>query len=180
VPHNVGAPTINFMALLFSRRFCRSAYDAETKPLRTQKSFSLSTQAAHFWGRLIMNHNQAYPNKVNAANSTTAIYNFAIWLMARRCLTKKAEPPPTRGVNRDSGTDRANGGWLRRLVRRRHSLSLLTIVSISIPSGYPIRQPKAANFPVIVITSAPLEMENETIIPITAPIPPNVAGKYFK
>jgi len=33
-------------------------------------------------------------------------------------LTKKAEPPPTRGVNRDSGTDSANGGWLRRLVRR--------------------------------------------------------------
>src|ERR1035437_693950 len=31
-------------------------------------------------------------------------------------LTKKAEPPPTRDVNRDSGTDRANGGWLRRLV----------------------------------------------------------------
>jgi hypothetical protein len=25
-------------------------------------------------------------------------------------LTKKAEPPPTRGVNRDSGTDSANGG----------------------------------------------------------------------
>jgi len=33
------------------------------------------------------------------------------------CLTKKAEPPPTRGVNRDSGTASANGGWLRRLVR---------------------------------------------------------------
>ena len=33
-------------------------------------------------------------------------------------LTKKAEPPPTRDVNRDSGTDSANGGWLRRLVRR--------------------------------------------------------------
>src|ERR1022692_1404405 len=33
-------------------------------------------------------------------------------------LMKKAEPPPTRGVNRESGTDRANGGWLRRLVRR--------------------------------------------------------------
>jgi len=44
-------------------------------------------------------------------------------------LTKKAEPPPTRDVNpvkvrgptglyaRDSGTDSANGGWLRRLVR---------------------------------------------------------------
>ena len=35
------------------------------------------------------------------------------------CLTKKAEPPPTRDVNRDSGTDSANGGWLRRLVRLR-------------------------------------------------------------
>ena len=33
-------------------------------------------------------------------------------------LTKKAEPPPTRDVNRDSGTESANGGWLRRLVRR--------------------------------------------------------------
>src|ERR1035438_4356057 len=33
-------------------------------------------------------------------------------------LTKKAEPPPTRGVNRDSGTASANGGWLRRLVRQ--------------------------------------------------------------
>jgi hypothetical protein len=31
--------------------------------------------------------------------------------------TIKAEPPPTRDVNRDSGTDSANGGWLRRLVR---------------------------------------------------------------
>jgi hypothetical protein len=34
-----------------------------------------------------------------------------------RCLTKKAEPPPNRDVNRDSGTASANGGWLRRLVR---------------------------------------------------------------
>jgi len=33
-------------------------------------------------------------------------------------LTKKAEPPPTRDVNRDSGTASANGGWLRRLVRQ--------------------------------------------------------------
>jgi hypothetical protein len=36
-----------------------------------------------------------------------------------RRLTKKAEPPPTCDVNRDSGTDSANGGWLRRLVRLR-------------------------------------------------------------
>src|SRR5665647_1116655 len=39
-------------------------------------------------------------------------------LIASRGLTKKAEPPPTRDVNRDSGTASANGGWLRRLVRR--------------------------------------------------------------
>ena len=32
----------------------------------------------------------------------------------RMMSTKKAEPPPTRDVNRDSGTDSANGGWLRR------------------------------------------------------------------
>jgi hypothetical protein len=30
-------------------------------------------------------------------------------------LTKKAEPPQARDVNRDSGTANANGGWLRRL-----------------------------------------------------------------
>jgi hypothetical protein len=35
-------------------------------------------------------------------------------------LTKKAEPPPTRDVNRDSGTDNAIGGWLQRLVRPRN------------------------------------------------------------
>src|SRR5208282_4435921 len=44
----------------------------------------------------------------------------------RECrLTKKAEPPPTRDVNRDSGTASANGGWLRRLVRlHRHGQSV--------------------------------------------------------
>ena len=40
-------------------------------------------------------------------------------------LTKKAEPPPTRDVNRDSGTASANGGWLRRLVRRIGHKSIL-------------------------------------------------------
>jgi hypothetical protein len=35
-------------------------------------------------------------------------------------LTKKAEPPPTRSVNRDSGTDNVIGGWLQRLVRPRN------------------------------------------------------------
>jgi hypothetical protein len=34
-------------------------------------------------------------------------------------LTKKAEPPPTRSGDRDSGTDNAIGGWLQRLVRHQ-------------------------------------------------------------
>jgi hypothetical protein len=55
------------------------------------------------------------------------MYWFSRLLGGRR-LTKKAEPPPTCDVNRDSGTDSAirlrseatdgqDGGWLRRLVR---------------------------------------------------------------
>ena len=51
-------------------------------------------------------------------------------MVCERCLTKKAEPPPTRDVNRDSGTDSGNGGWLRRLVRL-HSCSHLNVVKIS-------------------------------------------------
>src|SRR5258706_15771103 len=39
-------------------------------------------------------------------------------------LTKKAEPRRICDVNRDSGTDRANRRWLRRLVRRQWSQSL--------------------------------------------------------
>src|ERR1017187_1889693 len=46
-------------------------------------------------------------------------------------LTKKAEPPPTRGVNRDSGTDSANGGWLRRLVRHQRRAILNKIRPIN-------------------------------------------------
>jgi len=55
---------------------------------------------------------------VSAANAETHDRRKMMnTLMAQRGLTKKAEPPPTRDVNRDSGTASANGGWLRRLVR---------------------------------------------------------------
>ncbi len=50
-------------------------------------------------------------------------------------LTKKAEPPPTRDVNRDSGTDSANGGWLRRLVRPTVSHGLIMFVVVKNFSG---------------------------------------------
>src|SRR5271169_3610911 len=58
-----------------------------------------------------------------ASNHRSLVF---IFLRCKRCLTKKAEPPPTRGVNRDSGTASANGGWLRRLVRlHRHTKSVI-------------------------------------------------------
>ena len=50
-------------------------------------------------------------------------------------LTKKAEPPPTRGVNRDSGTDSANGGWLRRLVRQTAHTHFVIGTVTWLPSG---------------------------------------------
>ena len=54
-----------------------------------------------------------------------------------RCgLTKKAEPPPTRGVNRDSGTASANGGWLRRLVRPHGHHGILCLPGSFSPSEH--------------------------------------------
>src|ERR1017187_3811947 len=61
-----------------------------------------------------------------AANTIRSRYRFFIEYRIR--LTKKAEPPPTRDVNRDSGTDSANGGWLRRLVRPHGHIISRTIV----------------------------------------------------
>src|ERR1019366_5433467 len=58
--------------------------------------------------------------KNEVTHATAIAAKYLINKMANRVisrLTKKAEPPPTRDVNRDSGTDSANGGWLRRLVR---------------------------------------------------------------
>ena len=49
---------------------------------------------------------------INAAVKATPAMKYGMRIKSRRCLTKKAEPPPTRGVNRDSGTDSANGGWV--------------------------------------------------------------------
>ena len=61
-----------------------------------------------------------YSSKSESAKSSPAKSALAKSKKRGSGLTKKAEPPPTRGVNRDSGTASANGGWLRRLVRRQH------------------------------------------------------------
>ena len=60
----------------------------------------------------------ALPKSFTTNRTTEIIASKETHVKSKRCgLTKKAEPPPTRDVNRDSGTDSANGGWLRRLVR---------------------------------------------------------------
>jgi len=87
------------------------------------------------------------------------ILMLAAWTFHKvreRCLTKKAEPPPTRGVNRDSGTASANGGWLRRLVRHHGFFNIgfnliltppdvispywsgIAIIRLGAPNGYTI------------------------------------------
>ena len=55
------------------------------------------------------------PNALNIPMIMRKIASMILkYFMRSRRLTKKAEPPPTCGENRDSGTDSANGGWLRR------------------------------------------------------------------
>src|ERR1035437_6360512 len=61
----------------------------------------------------------AINNNKEPAISRINRLRFRVFIMLYCRLTKKAEPPPTNDVNRDSGTDSANGGWLRRLVRHQ-------------------------------------------------------------
>jgi hypothetical protein len=65
--------------------------------------------------------NQTMRNTMHSASALNIKANTGAGSLKKRIsrLTKKAEPPPTRGVNRDSGTASANGGWLRRLVRHQ-------------------------------------------------------------
>jgi hypothetical protein len=77
---------------------------------------------------------QLLPTKPHEATPASS-RRILVGKRASSGLTKKAEPPPTRDVNpvkvrgptglyaRDSGTDRANGGWLRRLVRPHGHIS---------------------------------------------------------
>ena len=72
-----------------------------------------------------------------------------IILCGAKWPNEKAEPPPTRDVNRDSGTDSANGGWLRRLVRHHFvgaGSSKYSFPSFS-PTGYvpSLNRPPGAN-----------------------------------
>src|SRR5208282_5519568 len=81
----------------------------------------------------------------------------SIGFMAR-CLTKKAEPPPTRDVNRDSGTASANGGWLRRLVRRRfHGIFHVLFQFWLWPM---FRLPFLINRNLLLIVNAPFQSDN--------------------
>src|ERR1035438_2605432 len=60
---------------------------------------------------------QNYPASEISSHCPCKYHQRSFHIKSSIGLTKKAEPPPTCDVNRDSGTDSANGGWLRRLVR---------------------------------------------------------------
>jgi hypothetical protein len=53
---------------------------------------------------------KAYQHHSKCDEQRQPIWTLEIHVIMRIGLTKKAEPPPTCGVNRDSGTDNANGG----------------------------------------------------------------------
>ena len=53
----------------------------------------------------------AQPSQRQQTEKYEPTWTLKIHIMAK-WPNEKAEPPPTRGVNRDSGTDSANGGWV--------------------------------------------------------------------
>jgi hypothetical protein len=69
-------------------------------------------------------------------NQPAFVLDLVMFSSQAECgLTKKAEPPPTRDVNRDSGTASANGGWLRRLVRHMIHGQLLRRGMMAMPTA---------------------------------------------
>jgi len=72
----------------------------------------------HLFARWAINQlRRHFLRRINRLTALRAL-KMDVWHKnVRSHLTKKAEPPPTRDANRDSGTESANGGWLRRLVR---------------------------------------------------------------
>jgi hypothetical protein len=76
-----------------------------------------SSVCSAIFGVGALDFEQAAKLKVKMPARTIVVIVFVFIFGLSSGLTKKAEPPPTRDVNRDSGTDSANGGWLRRLVR---------------------------------------------------------------
>ena len=82
------------------------------------------------------------PTRINAKMTTSDVFIKC----ASSSLTKKAEPPPTRDVNRDSGTASANGGWLRRLVRRRHFPTFSHPLTLNKNGQVSLELPKTVEF----------------------------------
>ena len=110
------------------RRLVRPRYCHKSKITQASASLSLSqrTSSVCKFGTQKSRDQESYQRTASRACqahtsrlSCCWLVWSASWSMRSSGLTKKAEPPPTCDVNRDSGTDRANGGWLRRLVRHQ-------------------------------------------------------------
>src|ERR1039458_2927038 len=103
---------------------CLASDHAATDERRRKTSSTVSVMMNGMTNSTAWVMTSGVPNITDTAIDVTAAASIARLMFAfikspsvSRGLTKKAEPPPTRDVNRDSGTDSANGGWLRRLVR---------------------------------------------------------------
>src|SRR6266478_6320038 len=75
----------------------------------------------------------------------------------------KAQAQPTRDVNRDSGTDSANGGWLRRLVRPHGHTFRLNLYSSKIPKTR--KHPPTKTSPGLELELALVNPKNKKPIP---------------
>ena len=125
-------PTCAFLPILPSHR--QKAYNLTTK-IRLPVEWTLKRKSLHsscnnrnsvlsrpfFQNGFSAARNQTrhdkYRNSRTAHAAENCVNHATCSLRLHSRLTKKAEPPPTRDVNRDSGTASANGGWLRRIVR---------------------------------------------------------------
>ena len=76
---------------------------------------------------LVAKHNETVRTAVAIFILFSPLRFFCLSKYCARMRPNVAEPPPIRDANRDSGTDRANGGWLRLV--RRHWTILCHIVS---------------------------------------------------
>src|SRR5271154_4202065 len=73
------------------------------------------------------------PISIKISPTSIRCWDF-IFMFGVSCgLTKKAEPPPTRGVDCNRS---ANGGWLRRLVRHHGHISLLSLIQNPSPAFF--------------------------------------------
>src|ERR1035437_3609394 len=109
-----------------------------------------------------------------------SVVNLKSVINARCRLTKKAEPPPARDVNRDSGTESANGGWLRRLVRPHNRHNSIIIRKQSPPNHPTLPHLPAADKPARAVRQSKCPSTHSPKIELTQSSAANLTVKNLK